>query len=555
MRSSTGMLTFAGSWLAAAALVGCSNQNRVTDGMSGSDSATYAGGSDMAPATGGGDAMASGDSASGSGYNWDGAGSSSSGSANRNWPMMSSSEDMQYVRMAYPTGDASTSAVGIEKGFPTQVRAGSPFSYEIIVTNLTGLTLESVTVNDAPNAGMRMLGADPSADMSMGGATWNLGSLAPGEQRTIRVEAQADAEGEVGTCASVSYNSTLCATVPVVRPAIELTKSGPAEVLECEPINYTMTVSNTGTATVRGLELRDDLQDGLRAADGSSVISAMIDRLDPGESRNFAAVAEATRTGNFSNTATVSGDGLSADSGTVNTRVVKPMLEISHECRGEQYANRPICYDIVVRNIGDGEARDTVITQNLPAGTSFRSASNGGASVGNNVTWSLGTLAPGQEVVLESCVSPAAIGSYESVITANAFCSDAAASTCNTEVKGIPAILLEVIDEIDPVQVGEETIYVITVTNQGTARDTNVRIVATLEDTQEAVSATGTTRADIRGATIACDPVPVLLPGEVAEWRIRVRGVGAGDVRFAVDMTSDELTRSVNETEATNVYN
>ena len=43
--------------------------------------------------------------------------------------------------------------------------------------------------------------------------------------------------------------------------------------------------------------------------------------------------------------------------------------------------------------------------------------------------------------------------------------------------RGYAGLLLEMIDTVDPIQVGEMTDYVITITNQGTADDTNITTV------------------------------------------------------------------------------
>ena len=126
--------------------------------------------------------------------------------------------------------------------------------------------------------------------------------------------------------------------------------------------------------------------------------------------------------------------------------------------------------------------------------------------------------------------------------------------SCSTEIEGIPAILLEVIDVTDPVEVGQNTTYVITVTNQGSAPDRNVRVVATLPDQQSFVSATGATNVAANGKTITFAPVENLGVGQQAAWRIVVKADAAGDVRFRIEMTSDNLTSPVIETEATNLY-
>lgn len=123
-------------------------------------------------------------------------------------------------------------------------------------------------------------------------------------------------------------------------------------------------------------------------------------------------------------------------------------------------------------------------------------------------------------------------------------------SGCTT----IPAVLLEMIDINDPVEVGSNEIYVITVTNQGSAPDTNIRMKGFLEGEMEFVSASGATRGTHADKTVTFEPLPRLAPGAKAEWRVIVKALAPGDVRFRVEMNTDELDREVIKTEATRFF-
>ena len=72
-----------------------------------------------------------------------------------------------------------------------------------------------------------------------------------------------------------------------------------------------------------------------------------------------------------------------------------------------------------------------------------------------------------------------------------------------TEWKGYPALLIEVIDTEDPLLVGEETTYVIQITNQGTAADTNVALEVQLPAGLSLVSAAGDTQGTIAGNNVS----------------------------------------------------
>ena len=471
------------------------------------------------------------------------------------WPTRSSGSTMNWSSMAYPTGPARTRAVGIEKGFPREVRLNAPFDYELAVTNLTSNTLEDVVVTDEPGQNLRMNSSSPGGRNMNGTMTRALGSLEPQETKTIRVNATATAEGTIATCAGITYSSMLCSTAPVVAPKLQLTKTGPAEVLKCDEIVYRIEVKNSGTGTLRNVKITDELPAGLTGQGGERTMTMNVGELKAGQSRPFSIRAKAARTGSFSNKATATGEGgLSVASNTVTTAVKQPVLTITKSCPPKQFIGRPIEYRITVRNTGDGVARDTVITDTIPRGAAFASASDGGRAQGGKVRWNAGTLAPNATKSVTLTVNPTDAGTYRNSVAASAYCADTVTATCQTEVTGIPAILLEVVDLEDPVQVGNTTTYVITVTNQGSAPGTNIRIVSTLESNQTHVSSRGATEGTARGNTVSFAPIPSLAAGDKAVFRVVVRNTKAGDVRFSVSMTSDQLTRPVSETEATNVY-
>ena len=71
------------------------------------------------------------------------------------------------------------------------------------------------------------------------------------------------------------YNQkSLCAPTVVIAPKLVIEKTGPAEVLICEPITYKVVVRNTGDGPAENVKVSDELPAGLRTVDGSSTITA-----------------------------------------------------------------------------------------------------------------------------------------------------------------------------------------------------------------------------------------------------------------------------------------
>ena len=140
--------------------------------------------------------------------------------------------------------------------------------------------------------------------------------------------------------------------------------------------------------------------------------------------------------------------------------------------------------------------------------------------------------------------------------SAQAICADIVKAQHAATVHGIPAVLLEVVDVDDPVELEKQTTYIITVTNQGSTDATNIKIKARADDKQELVTSSGPTTGMVSGRNITFASLASLAPKQSAAWRVNVKALSPGSVRFKVKMTSDQLEGGapVEETEATTLY-
>ena len=421
-----------------------------------------------------------------------GGGSNSSGTSTASQSARSNGGSS--VSLAYPTGNAATSSILLEKFAANETVAGTDFSYEIQVTNLTDIDLENVQVTEQFDQGFTVKQTSPKSSMKNNATQWTLGVLPAGASKTIRVMGTPGAAGSFSTCSSVTYNTALCTTIDVVKPALELMASGPANASQCDELKVRYAVKNSGTGTARDVVVQGTLPNGLKTKTGSSSFSKNIGNLSAGQSKNFDVSTVASATGTYAQAAkaTASG-GLTVQSNTVSTVVTKPMLEIAMSAPERQFAGRSINYQIVVNNKGNGPATGAVVEAAVPAGSRFASATEGGRVSGGKVRWTLGDLAPGASKTLGMKLKGEKMGRLAVSSTANADCADAVRATASTELSGIPAILMEVIDLEDPIEVGSNVTYEISVTNQGSAPGTGIRIVCTLPDNVSYVDSSGVT--------------------------------------------------------------
>ncbi len=230
----------------------------------------------------------------------------------------------------------------------------------------------------------------------------------------------------------------------------------------------------------------------------------------------------------------------------------QPIIEISKTCPSLRYLGRTATFEINVANRGDGPANNVTVTDVITGGIEFRSADNNGTRQGNNIVWHLGTMDAGETRTLKADFLCNKIGTIRNSASVT-YCAELR-DECELVVKGIPAILLECIDDPDPIEVNGNVTYLISVTNQGSAVGTNIVIKCKLPAEQDHVSSTGPTNATAAGKTITFAPLASLAPKAKVVYKVNVKGVGVGDVRFGVEMTSDQLTSPVTETESTHIY-
>ena len=417
----------------------------------------------------------------------------------------------------------------------------------------TALNLQDVAVSDRVAASFFVESSEPPAARQGDTLNWDLGNLPAGQSRKIVVKGRTTEEGSIETCAVVVYTPVLCLDTMAVRPEVAVRYEGdPSNLMTCDTVTYTVTVSNTGTGPAGDVVAVVDLPSGLKTAEGGSTVRKELGTLAPAQVETITFTAQADGPGAYTSNVKVTSNVGDLTSNDVTTAFCKPAIVIETVDPPAVYLGNNDRYDITVRNTGECDARDVVLTAEVPACARFISATNEGAQTEGLVTWNLGTVPAGGTRMVSYRLGGGDRCETQIAFKASGYCCEAS-KTSPFQVVGIPAILLEVVDLEDPVRVGNGTTYVITATNQGSADGTNIVIVASVE--QMTISgATGATAGAISGKSVRFAPFPTLAPGEKAEWRVTVNVDAAGGQPFSIEMTSDQLQRPVKETEATNCY-
>lgn len=439
--------------------------------------------------------------------------------------------------------------IRMTKAMPPEATLGGDFKVEV---NLVAQACAAnVIVRDTVPANASYVRSEPVATVEGDQLIWKLGNLDAGETRKIQLWLKAEKEGGLVNCASVSADPRTCANTRIVHPDIQLTKNEPKDVILCDPIPVTLVVKNVGSSQLTGVKVTDSLPDGL-TSEGKSSLLFEAGALAPGESKEFKFNATASRTGKYINSAEVISDqGVSAKA-SASTAVHQAVLGVVCKAPEQQYLGRPFNVCFTLSNSSDTAASGTQVSLPMPTGLTVVSTTGGGHPSGNGILWDLGTVPANAS--REVCVTFAATnsGNYAFQATAKGECVTPVATTCGTRVVGVSALLLEKADNPDPIQIGEKTTYTVKITNQGTADDTNVKVVVQFPVELDPISASADGVID--GKTVTFPAYPRLAPKQAFEYNITARGVKTGDARVKFIRTSDGIPASTTAEESTRVY-
>lgn len=458
------------------------------------------------------------------------------------------------VSRAYPWPECGI--VRVDKTMPNEVGLNRPFKYTINLTNLTESMLTNIIVTEELPGNFKFMSAVPSAKEDGNKLIWNVESLGPKGTRQFTISGTATNIDTLKHCTTVITPVILaCATVQVIQPELKLARTAPAEVMLCDVIPVRFVITNAGTGAVQNVKIVETLPAGLRTTDGKSELVFDAGTLTAGQSRQFSGELRAAQAGSYvSKAVATSTTGLSVESAPTTTSVGLPVLAITKTGPEQQYIGRPIEYELTITNKSDVSAKNTIVEETVPDGVTSVKATAGAKLSGSKLIWEFGTLEPNASKDVKISYIPTKAGILVNSANATAYCATAVNASMKTTVTGISALLMEVVDVEDPVRIGSYATYVIRVENQGSATATNILITAVLEDNVRYISSAGATAGSKDGQTVRFFPLGSLAPQAKAAWRVVVEAVRPGDVRFKIIMNADQLTRPVEKTESTHLY-
>lgn len=447
----------------------------------------------------------------------------------------------------YPSGRREDAVLMMERMYPSEVVAGQTFGYNLKVTNLSGVTVDNVMVDELLPSNFNFTGATPTAERQGDVLSFNLGRMAPGASQLITVNGSAGKTGQIASCANLTYTLPICQTINVIQPALTVNKVATPQAMLCDAITYKITVTNSGTGLAKHVRVLDSLPAGVTTSDGKSALDLDAGDLAAGQSKDFTVSVKASKTGTYQNFAeAVAEGGLKAKSATVSTVVTQPVLSIKANCSGNTLIGRNSTCTFTVKNTGDAAAADVVVTAPVSAGSTFVSADNAGAATGGSVSWNVGRLNAGESKTVSMTVKNAGAGTIVCSASAKATCASPVQDQCQITVQGVPDIGTGIDDDNGVVMVGENHVFHYKVRNQGQVDLTNVTVVAETDAGLDFVSTTWSGGAQNAAGKLTWK-VGTLKVGQEVKFDIVCKGSKEGQLVIRTTTTSDQTANVRND--------
>ena len=301
---------------------------------------------------------------------------------------------------------------------------GTNVTFTVTATNNGPSGATGVVVSDPLPAGLTFISATPSLAYNSGTGVWTVGTLANGGSQTLSIVATVTGNTAVTNTATksaevqpdpVSGNDTASATVTgqAADIAVLKTVSNPTPNVGSNVV-FVITATNNGPSNATGVEITDTLPAGLTLVSftptaGSYVPATGIWHIGPlanGANQTLSIVATVNTTTAITNTATRTAGNQpdpnaanDSSSATVTGQLADIAITKSVDNPVPDFGTN-VTFNLTATNNGPSSATGVQVTDALPAGLTFVSASASGATTYSSGIWDIGTLGNGSSATL-----------------------------------------------------------------------------------------------------------------------------------------------------------
>ena len=176
-----------------------------------------------------------------------------------------------------------------------------------------------------------------------------VGTLKPGEEKRAELQLMPQAEGEIGSVATVTFRAEASVRTLFTKPMLNIEVAGPDRVMKGSEVVLRIKISNPGSGAATGIVLSETVPAGLSHPSGNE-LELEIGTLRPGETRQLELGLAATEAGAVTNVVTAQGEGKLQVQARAELEVVAPQLQVSLAGPKRRYLERNATHTITIAN-------------------------------------------------------------------------------------------------------------------------------------------------------------------------------------------------------------
>lgn len=441
------------------------------------------------------------------------------------------------------------SMLAIQIHGPTSATPGQVLPCYLVVRNAAGVALSGVTIELPVPPGVRILNTKPEAERDDNRLSWRLGNLEAGAERRLDLEAQISQPADLSLTPSVRFTAAMGLRTAVVRPPFSVSVQAPETAAVGEKVVFQLQVGNHTQEPIRRISLHCELSQGLLHPQGQIIEADLPEDLPPGQIRTIPLEAQARQAGRHTAVVQATAEGNRSASVTASLVVSEPSMALTLQGPRKATVGQEVQVQLEVANPARKPCARLRVTQNLPQGVEFVSASTQGNynPITQTVSWEVPEMLAEQRQTLSVRLRARQAGDWAMAANLQVEGATPTRATHALQVEATPALAMELTAQEDPIGVGRDTVYEVRVYNAGSAAASGLRLVMRVPEPLAAVSAEGPTSWQIRGQQVYFEPLAEMRERRDAIYRVRVRGMKAGEGRFQVELHANGLARPLEQ--------
>ncbi|MDR2346294.1 MAG: DUF11 domain-containing protein [Planctomycetaceae bacterium] len=433
--------------------------------------------------------------------------------------------------------------IEVETEGDSRVIVGRESKYRIRVRNRGGATAEQVMLTiEIPNwitfrlselsSGASELKKENKKSNSRD-LIWNIGQIEPNCEELLELLLIPQERKTIDLKILYDFRKPSTTTTIVVEEAtLEMELQGPDQILWGTETTFTLWIRNIGSGDAEKVKLE-------LLETGSAMKELTFPVIKAGEEK---AILVDVWAGKQQNSVDINIQATGAYDVnaklTKKVKILRPEVTMVVETAETQFVGSPAEFIVKIKNTGSADAKNLDLTVTIPIGAKYISSTNGGIlTPQNHVKWTIDSLPVNSEFTSSIICTP----NREGICKIDTVLKDkedsVAQCTSVFTAEALADLRMFVESPNGPIEVGQDTVWVINVTNRGTKMASNVGLFVYCSEGLRPIS-TNSDKSKIENGVVEFDLIPTISAGQTLTMKVVIKAERGGTHQIRTELLS-----------------